>query len=160
MGKGIWSYLTPRFEGIVWRTVPMSSACSFPGMAKNTDAQPRFSGYKGARGEHDARATADEKKEPVIQLMMPWAASWWRYLRLVRGAAASGEKVGGAVDALETHERGGGIGREGELGFDLGWGRPPNDLNENENFISMVKSLAPCCPARALLSRTIRQLYS
>jgi hypothetical protein len=58
--------------------------------------------------------------------------------------------VGGVlVDALETRERGGGVGREDELGFGLGWGRPVNDLNENENFVSMAKSPAVCCPARS-----------
>jgi hypothetical protein len=52
----------------------------FPGMMKNTDAHPRFSGYEGARGErHDVRAATDEKKESMIQLMMLWAASWLRH---------------------------------------------------------------------------------
>jgi hypothetical protein len=80
--------------------------------------------------------------------MMSWAASWLRHSRLARGAVASGENVGDVlVDALETRERGGGIRREDELGFGLGWGRPPNDLNKNENFVSMSKSPARCCPA-------------
>jgi hypothetical protein len=132
MGKGIRSYLTPRFEGVVCRTVSMSSVV---GLQLPRRGKEHGRATEGARGEHDATAVAD-KKEPAIQLMMSWATSLLRHSRLARGAAASGERVGGVLV-------------EDELGFGLGWGRPLNDLNKNENFISMAKGPAVCCPARS-----------
>jgi hypothetical protein len=155
MGQGIRSYLTPRFEGVVWRTVTMSSACSFPrcgeehGRATEVQAtreptatmtreprqtrrrSPRSSWW--CRGWRPSWGTRDSREGRRCRGRR-WAAYWLRHSKLMRGAAASGEKmIQGLVWDGDGHQTG--LKRKWKFHF-----------NGKESCV--------------LLSHTIRQLYS